>query len=1334
MGTGDASDAVTLLLEERVMSVVRIGCTHGVCALVWSVLFVACTSDPEPTVSSTQPPALLPSLPATLVPVAQSGNPGAAAKPSVTSAQWTDDISRRIAIGEYRLNKTRAGLSAWNRANRIRSHFGADGVDLDVVRDHGLNVDTDRALIPADVTSTTPTAPAPAPTNVAAAHAPDAEAGHLRIQAVGIARGDRRAATGPVVFAPGRCRSDGAVDELGDCLRRAEASTAHYQEWWENKAEGLEQGFDFLSRPLEQDGDAPLRIELEVTGAEVTLAEDGQSAVLINHLDQRVTYGQLHAFDADDRTLLMRLVPHEGGLAIEVDDRGARYPITVDPLVSANWAQDSNQTSAAFGSSVASAGDVNGDGYGDVIVGAPLYDTSTLSDAGRVYLYLGSATGLGVSAAWLKDGDRASAQFGAAVAGAGDVNGDGIGDVIIGAANYSNGQSLEGAVFVFHGRTTGAPLDANANWMKESNLASASYGYSVTSAGDVNGDGIGDVAIGAPTVSDGQTWEGRVDVHYGINGTGLASAPQRTLYMNQAGAAFGVAVASAGDVNGDGFSDLLVGAHRFSNPETNEGNVFLFRGGSAGLETSAWWTGQGNQADAFYGTSVAGIGDVNGDGYSDVLIGAPSYDSGEVDEGAAFLYLGGASALTTFGTVFQSNQAGAMFGTSVASAGDINADGYADAIVGGLYFDAPLADAGRSWVYAGSSPAFLSLLTTLDGDQNSGHFGSRVASAGDVNGDGRSDVIIGARSYDFGHTDEGRAYLYKGSELTATSLSPVWTSESNQANARCIDAASAGDVNGDGFDDFLVTYAEYDSDLQDEGRALLFLGSASGLGTSAAWTTESGQANAYLMRAASAGDVNGDGYDDVFVGSSGYDEGQFVDRGRAQVFLGSASGLALTAAWTFLGSTNGAGVGYSGGSAGDVNGDGYSDVLVGAPLFSDANTSAEGKAFLFLGSATGLSTTATWTKEGNQANASFGLSLGSAGDVNGDGRGDVIIGAPYYTNNEVQEGRAWLYLGTASGLQTNAARTIEVNVAHAALGASVAGSGDVNGDGLDDVIVGAPLYEEGEIGEGAVFVYLGDTGTGLELAPFMAIQWNVASAGFGTSVAAAGDVNADGYADVVVGAPGYAPAGLALAMYGGPTTLNLGIMAMVHVGAQPNVGHAYRVGAAGDVNGDGYTDLFLTSHAYSNGQANEGATFVHLGAGLDGAAGMALRPQARRPNLTTPIRPGGKSMSSSGFDATLRTARGPMGRSRAKLRVEAKPLGTAFNGTTGLSTSAWTTTALAGTSIKRLVDTTLAGGTTPHWRARLIYDPSRFPWFQQSRWIYGGKHGQPGGVHVRIAP
>ena len=590
-----------------------------------------------------------------------------------------------------------------------------------------------------------------------------------------------------------------------------------------------------------------IHVELALSGSlRPVISEDGLAIDFEAPGGARVVhYAELAVTDARGESLAAWMEGYAGvrggGIRIVIDDAGAVYPITVDPLAtSPAWTAESDQAGAWFGFPVATAGDVNGDGYSDVIVGADGYDNGQ-TDEGRAYVYLGSAAGLAANPAWTAESDQASAYFGIAVATAGDVNGDGYADVIVGANRYDNGETDEGRAYVYLGSAAG--LAATAAWTAESDQAGASFGYSVATAEDVNGDGYADVIVGAYLYDNGQPDEGRAYVYLG-SAAGLATTATWTAESDQMSANFGYSMAPAGDVNGDGFADVIVGAYAYDNGQTDEGRAYLYLGSAAGLAATAAWTAESDQARAWFGYSVAPAGDVNGDGYADVIVGAPYYAAGQTDEGRAYVYLGSAAGLAaTAAWTAESDQAGAIFGASVATAGDVNGDGYADVIVGAHFYDNGQPDEGRAFVYLGSAtgPA-ATAAWTAESDQAGAWFGTSVATAGDVNGDGYADVIVGAPYYDNGQPDEGRAYVFLGS-AAGPAATAGWTAESDQASAYFgYSVATAGDVNGDGYADVIVGAYAYDNGQTDEGRAYVYLGSAAGLVAAAAWTAESDQA------------------------------------------------------------------------------------------------------------------------------------------------------------------------------------------------------------------------------------------------------------------------------------------------------------------------------------------------------------------------------------------------------------------------------------------------------------------------------------------------------------
>jgi subtilisin-like proprotein convertase family protein len=294
------------------------------------------------------------------------------------------------------------------------------------------------------------------------------------------------------------------------------------------------------------------------------------------------------------------------------------------------------------------------------------------------------------------------------------------------------------------------------------------FGFSLAN-GDFNGDGVSDIAVGAQAASG---WDGRVRLFYGPD-----LAATSTLSAVTAGENFGHAVASA-DVNGDGYDDLIVGAHFYANGETSEGAAYVFHGSASGISTTPDWQYESGQPSALFGYSVAGAGDVNGDGYEDVIIGAMNYRNGfEFNEGGAFVFHGSASGLSA---APDWSVEGGMFiawlGASVASAGDVNGDGFGDVVIGAPGYNFFM---GAAFVYHGSAlgldgtPA-QSYIGAIPGEQ----FGNAVAGAGDVNGDGVDDVIIGGMGYSNDQAREGKAYLYHGS-ASGLPATPDWTSEGN---------------------------------------------------------------------------------------------------------------------------------------------------------------------------------------------------------------------------------------------------------------------------------------------------------------------------------------------------------------------------------------------------------------------------------------------------------------------------------------------------------------------------------------------------------------------------
>ncbi|MGD8623433.1 MAG: FG-GAP-like repeat-containing protein [Anaerolineae bacterium] len=1099
--------------------------------------------------------------------------------------------------------------------------------------------------------------------------------------------------------------------------------------WYENGEAGLTQGFDVAAPP--SDGGL-LTLAGTWSGALQPVTAEGNVDF---HYDGEpvLRFGDVRAVDSQGQTLDARLEVSAGALRIAVEDLAAVYPVTVTARITSpagesqvlspealpadpDWMVEGDQAGAKLGTSVATAGDVNGDGYSDVIVGAPTYDNGQ-TDEGRAYVYYGSASGPGTTADWTLESDSATALLGWSAGTAGDVNGDGYADVMIGAPYLDNGQTDEGRAYIFHGSLSG--LGPTADWMLEGDRNDTRFGHSLGTAGDVNGDGYDDVIVGAPRANNGSIDEGQAFVYLG-SATGASTTPAWMDEGNQYNARFGDSVSTAGDVNGDGYADIIVGVRNASAPEEYEGQARVYHGSAGGLSPTPDWTTESDQAYARLGWSVSTAGDVNGDGYSDVVVGAYLYTNDQANEGAAFLFYGSAAGLSGVADwMAEGDQAGAQFGHSVGVAGDVNGDGYADVVVGARRYDNGQTNEGAAYVYYGSASGPEGTADWMaEGEQDGAEMGFAVGTAGDVNGDGHADVIVGMSRYDGDQTDEGAALAYYGS-ANGLSTEANWWAESDQTEARLgASVDTAGDVNGDGYADVIVGAHLYDHGQTNEGAAFVYHGSPTGLSPTHDWMAEGDQANSrYGRRVSTAGDVNGDGYTDVIIGASAFDT-NLIDSGAVFVYYGSAAGLSPTPNWMAESDQSQSSFGSSVGSAGDVNGDGYADVIVGAGAYENGQED-EGAVFVYHGGVSGLSNVADWMVSSGQANTEFGGggAVDSAGDVNGDGYGDVVVGAREYDNGQTDEGAAFVYYGSVTGLSTVPNWMAEGDQANAYFGAAVSTAGDVDGDGFADLVVGAHFYNDGQTDEGAAFVYHGSPSGLNSSADWMATSDQL-YAEFGCSVGTAGDVNGDGYADVIVGARYYSndqiEEGRAYVYLG--STAGLSPTAdWIAESDQDGAYMGWATRSAGDVNGDGYADVIVGSHRYSHGQTAEGRAYVYYGNASDG---LDLAPRQMRLDASAPIAPLGVSDDPRAVQLWV-TGRMPLGREEVKLQWQVAPLGTPFTATHVISgtSAAWTDVLTSGVVISQNVE-----GLTPltayHWRARLLSPPGNRLGQSAGRWLH----------------
>jgi len=1123
---------------------------------------------------------------------------------------------------------------------------------------------------------------------------------------------------------------------------RVENARGSLDEWFLNEPRGLEHGFTIPERP---EGEGPLVVDLALGGDLLpAFSADGKAVDFRDGAGtQRIRYTELHVKDASGRSLAASFeAVSEGfsGIRIRVDDSGAVYPVEIDPLAtSPAWEVEADGADSAFGSSVCTAGDVNGDGISDLIVGAPRYDGGQ-ADEGKIFVFYGSPSGPSSSADWAAEPDQANARLGASVSTAGDVNGDGYGDILAGAPRYMDTLSQQGGAFLWLGGASGLGdpgTPANADWFAFGPHADAFFGIGVAAVGDENGDHYGDIAVGASWYSNPENCEGAVFFFRG-SASVPSGSPDWQAESDQALAQMGRAVAGAGDVDGDGFADLLVGAHLYDDGNADEGAAFLWLGGTLaadpdGTPLNADWSAQIDQDDAGFGTAVSTAGDVNGDGYADVIIGAPGYANLDAGEGGAFLYLGSTTGPSAaFDWKAESNQGGAALGTSAFTSGDIDGNGYCDVVMGAPSYDGSTGDEGAAFGWFGGENDLGNDGTPANADwkvygvQGGEALGCSVASAGDANGDGWADVIVGADGYDgVAGGAAGRARLFLGGPGTLQS-SVGWS----WATLGGASVACAGDVNGDGYADLLVGDPAWDQNdpwfcpsppCESAGRLLLFYGSPSGLAGTPDAVIEGIEDMEMLGSpvVAGIGDVNGDGYDDF--AASAYNDGTVsgFEDGRVFVYYGSASGPSSTQDWTARGTQAVCGFGDTLSGGGDVNGDGYADLLVGAPYYDELDANL-GLACLFLGSATGLDaggsrgtgrpSNADWLVRGTTGGTGIGSGVSATGDFDADGFSDLVVGADLWDNGENNEGGAFVWYGGlggpgGDGTPLGADWHAESNQGGAQLGIGVGTAGDVNGDGYADLIVGAHQYDDGQNNEGGAFLWyggpsgLGDSGTPAN-ADWM-YESNQANEKIGTGVGTAGDLNGDGIADLYAASYTYDYyTGLVHVFIGSPSGPSAApVWSYSGLSFVETTG---RTIGTGDVNGDGRADFFLNRAEY--------AYVFHGG----GKMGIPVNPRQRRGDDSGPL-DRLNSLEGTGAVRLALVSRSPFGRTDIVFEREIKPLGTPFDGT-GTQNTGWIDSTVSGVDLNRRWDS-LSEGSAYHWRVRTRYRPSGSPFASAGPWV-----------------
>ncbi len=398
-------------------------------------------------------------------------------------------------------------------------------------------------------------------------------------------------------------------------------------------------------------------------------------------------------------------------LAASEQNAGRMYlmagPLTgSETLASATTTITATDGGDDLGFSAANLGDFDGDGLDDLVAGAYGRNVGSVVDAGTAYVFTGIASGALTTddATTSVEGAAASDYVGYCVAGPGDVTGDGTPDAMIGAYAHDASGTGSGAVAIIAGGTTGDLGFATGAYAILTGIdGSDSAGYSLAGAGDVNGDGVGDVVIGA----NARSTNGSAYLVLGpISGTISLSAADATIDGLNSDDALGNAVAGVGDTNDDGVDEFVVAAHYVNGTGENAGAVYLYSTMPTGSvsPSAADATFSGGATDDYLGRTVGAARHINGDAYADIVIGATGADNGSVlGVGYAYLFYGpvsGAYASSDADATFAGDASYDALGASLA-AGDIDESGADDLLLGAMAVDASGANSGRAFVYYG---------------------------------------------------------------------------------------------------------------------------------------------------------------------------------------------------------------------------------------------------------------------------------------------------------------------------------------------------------------------------------------------------------------------------------------------------------------------------------------------------------------------------------------------------------------------------------------------------------------------------------------------------------
>jgi len=753
-------------------------------------------------------------------------------------------------------------------------------------------------------------------------------------------------------------------------------------------------------------------------------------------------------------------------------------------------------------------------------------------------------------------------------------------------------------------------FDLDAFWrppIPEGPANGSSFGRSLALTGDINGDGLCDLALASELACDTASGKvtGKVYIYFGQSGLlSLGDLPDIILDGEENDDWFGYSV-SGGDFNADGFSDIAILAEKADKAYVYFGGdpmdslpdltttaaygesyryKFLFLGdingdtyddlalpGSISGDDYVFLFYGGPGADLVpddtlwgYGYKLGVGGDINGDDIDDFLIG-DSYAA--EDSGRVYIFFGGDPFVPEAADTLTGTYPDADFGWNCAILGDLNNDGFDD--IGAIASGTTSWIWKQCWMYWGSDMGEYEYAGMVEDDVRQ-LYGTAILGAGDVNFDGYDDFIVGAPGANIVDHSPGHVHIYYGGE-TAPDASDIFLvgETGNDQYGLCI--AAGGDLNNDSYDDLAIGafkshYAGYFS-----GKVYIHSGKLLSIGVLEPQEEITGQpARGWGGYVIASGDINDDGYNDIAFTH------ELRKRSEVYLCLGDPTGMDMEPDFILSDSTDDTEFGRAI-DFGDFDGDGIDDLAIGIPDWDidtlESTGSDEGEVRIYFGGSS-FEPIPGFFLHGCTKNKIFGYSLSFTSDINGDGADELLIGAPEYINGGYPDsmGYAYLYFGAGDSIPD---AIYHGDSAKSAFGAAVIGTGDMTGDGIPDYAISAHRIYWPDGGYGKVYVFEGNPApvdTPLVVYTDPLYKW------IGRNLAAPGDIDGDGYNDLLVncrsmewGSYGEGN-GAARLYFGGNPPLETDYYEITAPGSAAG-GFGIGIGECGDVNLDGHPDF-----------------------------------------------------------------------------------------------------------------------------------------------------------------